>query len=93
MIQDLLCLAIMYCSAAIELVGVCNSFLIQIRYTVKKVIDFPVLSRDVWLVTTRLGTGKPMTFFYSVARADNTVQYSLTYERNQGQTAQTLCIT
>jgi hypothetical protein len=51
-------------------------------YTVKKVIVFPVLNRDVtnqtlpgrellnyywpgrvWLVTSRLGTGKTMTFF------------------------------
>jgi hypothetical protein len=54
-------------------------------YTVKKVIVFPVPSRDVtnqtltcrekfnnslpgrvWLVTSRLGTGKTITFFYSV---------------------------
>ncbi len=61
------------------------------KYTVKKVSDFPVPSRDVakqtlpgreyciliipdqwefgrpvWLVTSRLGTGKSQTFFYSV---------------------------
>ncbi len=54
-------------------------------YTVKKVIFFPVPSRDVtnhtlpgrellkyfwpgrvWLVISRLGTGKTITFFYSV---------------------------
>jgi hypothetical protein len=53
-------------------------------YTVKKVNDFPVPSRDVteqtlpgrnfyysragrvWLVTSRLGTGISLTFFYSV---------------------------
>jgi hypothetical protein len=48
------------------------------RYTVKKVSGFPVPSRDVtkqnpqfnyscpgrvWLMTSRLGTGKPLTFF------------------------------
>jgi hypothetical protein len=58
-------------------------------YTVKKVNDFPVPSRDVthtklslarknlyfscparvWLVTSRLGTGKSLTFFYSVCTA------------------------
>ncbi len=55
--------------------------------TVKNVIDFPVLSRDVtnqtlpgrkllnysllervWLVTSRLETGKSLTFFYSVMK-------------------------
>jgi hypothetical protein len=54
-------------------------------YTVKKVNDFPVPSRDVtnqillgweklnfsrpgrvWLVTSRLGTGKSLNLFYSV---------------------------
>jgi hypothetical protein len=45
------------------------------QHTVKKVIDFPVPSRDVtinysgpgrvWLVTSRLGTGKSLIFFYS----------------------------
>ena len=37
-------------------------------YTVKKVTDSPVFSRDVtvWLVTSRLGTGKSLTFFCSV---------------------------
>ncbi len=49
-------------------------------YTVKKVIGFPVTSREVtnqtlppssrpgrvWLVTSRLVSGKPITFFYSV---------------------------
>jgi hypothetical protein len=57
----------------------------QRLYTVKKVSDFPIPSRDVtyqtlsggeyfnysrprrvWLVTSRLGTGKTLTFFYSV---------------------------
>jgi hypothetical protein len=53
-------------------------------YTVKKVNNFPVPSRDVtyqtlpgreylnlgvWEVTSRLGTGKSLTFFYSVKRA------------------------
>ncbi len=57
-----------------------------LTYTVKKVIVFPVPSRDVtdqtlpggeyfnpsqpgrlWLVTSQLGTGKTINFFYSVA--------------------------
>jgi hypothetical protein len=57
------------------------------RYTVKKVIDFLVPSRDVtdqtlqdreklnysrpgrvWSVTSRLRTGKSITFFYSVGK-------------------------
>jgi hypothetical protein len=36
------------------------------NYTVKKVTDFPVPSLDVWLMTSRLGTGMSLTFFYSV---------------------------
>jgi hypothetical protein len=61
-----------------------NSIYTVHKYTVKKVTDFPVPSRDVtnqtlsgreklkyfrpvrvWLVTSRLGTGKSPTFFYS----------------------------
>jgi hypothetical protein len=62
-----------------------NFSYIFLSYTVKKVIAFPVPSRDVtnklslggnnfiipaqgeWLVTSRLGTGKSITFSYSVA--------------------------
>ncbi len=59
-----------------EEIGHSVSILLEL-YTVKKVSDFFRYSRRgrVWLVTSRLGTGKSLTFFYSV-RGTNELAHS-----------------
>jgi hypothetical protein len=76
---------------------VCNTVMKKVIFTskvctVKKIIVFPVLSRDitnqthpgreildysrpgrVWSVTSHLGAGKTITFFYSVYKCIKTV--------------------
>jgi hypothetical protein len=52
-----------------------NQWQTTAQYTVKKVTDFPLPSRDVDkqlagnIATSRLGTGKSVTFFYSESKA------------------------
>jgi hypothetical protein len=51
-------------------------------YTVKNLGDIPVLSRDVWLVTSRLGTGMSLSFFLLCRHIFQQVFIGLGHELN-----------